>query len=140
MHIGMYEYRHVCINAFICISTRSSGHYTPFLLAPTEGRGPFWPPGALQALVGAFGPHMGCNVQALNFKLWKLKICATLIAILRYLKAKSYYGNFIIILHYGSKILQKKISSPNHELYTLKIGNFCNFDCNFALSRGKIWL
>ena len=45
----------------------------------------------------------------MNFKLWKLKIRATLIAILRYLEAKFDYGYFITFLSYGSKILHKKI-------------------------------
>ena len=52
----------------------------------------------------------------MNFKLWKLKICATLIAILRYLEAKFDYGYFMNFLHYGSTIQHKKfqvLSSKN---------------------------
>ena len=37
--------------------TRSSGRYVPILLAPAEGWGPFGPPRALWALLGAFGPQ-----------------------------------------------------------------------------------
>ena len=36
---------------------RRSGRYAPIPLAPAEGWGPFWPLGALQALLGAFGPQ-----------------------------------------------------------------------------------
>ena len=61
------------------------------LLAPAEGWGSFGPLGALRALLGAFSPKWHCNIQTLNFKLWK-------------------------------------------------IGNLHDFDCNFALYRGKIWL
>ena len=43
----------------------------------------------------------------LNFE--KLEICVTLIAIWHYIEAKFDYGYFIIFLHYGSKILHKKI-------------------------------
>ena len=32
------------------------------------------------------------------------------------------------------------LQCPNLELQTLKIGNFCNFDRNFTLFTGKIWL
>ena len=52
----------------------------------------------------------------LNNPGWKLKILATLIAILRYLEAKFDYGYFIFFLRYGSTILHKKfqvISSKN---------------------------
>ena len=62
------------------------------------------------------------NPPELNNPGWKLKICATLIAILRYLEAKFDYGYFIIFLRYGSTILHKKIqviSSKNEGMTTI---------------------
>ena len=61
-----------------------------------------------------------------------MEIRATLIAILHYLEAKFDYGYFIIFLHYGTKILQKKfqvISSKNEGMTAI----FPNFD--FILNR-----
>ena len=59
--------------------------------------------------LGVFGPQQDCNIKTLNFKLRKLEIRATLIAISCYLEAKFDYSYFIIFLPYSSKTLQKKI-------------------------------
>ena len=68
------------------LKTRRFVSYTPILLAPAEGWGPFGPLGALQALLGPSAPsRIGIS------KLWKF-------------------------------------------------GNSRDFDCNFELYRGKIWL
>ena len=101
--------------------TRRSGRYAPILLAPAEGGGPFGP---------FWGPLAPSRVTIsklwiLNFE--KLEICVTLIAILRYIEAKFDYGFFIIFLHYGSKILLKKIQviwSQNKGMTAI----FLNFD------------
>ena len=45
------------LTSFLIQFTRSSGRYAPFILAPAEGWGPFGPPRALRALLGAFGPQ-----------------------------------------------------------------------------------
>ena len=47
----------LCARMYKYNYTRRSGHYAPILLAPAEGWRPFGPLGALQALLGAFGPQ-----------------------------------------------------------------------------------
>ena len=47
----------IYIYIYIYVYTRSFGRYAPILLAPAEGWGPFGPPRALQALLGAEGPQ-----------------------------------------------------------------------------------
>ena len=54
---------------FIIFGTRRSGLYAPILLISCGGLRALWPLGALRALLGAFGPQWGCNIQTLNFKL-----------------------------------------------------------------------
>ena len=77
----------------------------------------------------------------LNNPGWKLKIRATLIAILCYLEAKFDYYYFIFFWVMAPKFYIKILSHFKQKWR--RDGDFhdsCDFYRNFVLSRGKIWL
>ena len=99
--------------------TRSLGRYMPLLLAPAEGFG------ALQALLGAFGPLLSSSIQKYTlrkFVIFKSKLCVTKVVKMKTLCAKvvvpgpQNYVLLTIFIYVEKQRLQSNFSEASIEL------------------------